>query len=99
MIDGTTPFFREKPRDVAVAEGEPLVLRCSVAADPKAAVTWLKNDLLFMDDSRLTLSDDGEGGHALVIDPAVASDAGLYKVGSVFSLLSAANRIAPSPWE
>ncbi len=81
MIDGESPFFREKPRPVALAEGERLELTCVVASDPKAAVHWLKNDLLFMDDSRLTVSDDGEGRHSLVLDPAVPSDVGLYKVG------------------
>ena len=79
VVDGDAPFFREKPRWTALSEGEPLVLTCLVAGDPKPAVQWMKNDLLFMDDSRLVLSDDGEGRHSLVLDPAVASDAGLYK--------------------
>ena len=46
------PFFREKPRDVALSEGSPLRISCVIASDPKAAVHWLKNDLLFVDDSR-----------------------------------------------
>ena len=32
--------------------GEPLTLTCVIASDPKAAVHWLKNDLIFMEDSR-----------------------------------------------
>ena len=32
--------------------GEPLVLSCLIASEPKAAVHWLKNDLIFMEDSR-----------------------------------------------
>ena len=52
VIDGVLPFFREKPKDVALSEGEPLQLSCLVASEPKAAIHWLKNDLIFMEDSR-----------------------------------------------
>ena len=52
VIDGVVPFFREKPKDVALIEGEPLQLACLVASEPKAAIHWLKNDLIFMEDSR-----------------------------------------------
>ena len=52
VIDGVVPFFREKPKDVALTEGEPLQLSCLVASEPKAAIHWLKNDLIFMEDSR-----------------------------------------------
>ena len=80
MIDGQPPFFRSKPLDVALCEGEPLELSCVVAADPKATIVWLKNELLFMDDSRLTVTTDEKAGTSkLVLDPAVPSDAGLYK--------------------
>merc|ERR1711962_1214325 len=80
VIDGLVPFFREKPKDVALCEGEPLTLRCLVAAEPKAAIHWLKNDLIFMDDSRLHITTTDEGESTLVLDPAMPSDAGLYKV-------------------
>ena len=40
------------PKDVALIEGEPLQLACLVAAEPKSAIHWLKNDLIFMEDSR-----------------------------------------------
>ena len=80
VIDGVPPFFREKPRDLALSEGEPLELTALVAADPKASVQWLKNDLIFMDDSRLNISTDADGRSVLVLDPAMPSDAGLYKV-------------------
>ena len=33
-------------------EGAPLELCCLVDSDPMAAVTWYKNDLIFMDDAR-----------------------------------------------
>jgi hypothetical protein len=52
VIDGTIPFVREKPRDVALCEGAPLELSCLVDSDPMAAVSWYKNDLIFMDDAR-----------------------------------------------
>ena len=55
VIDGLVPFFREKPKDIALIEGEPLQLSCLVAAEPKAAIHWLKNDLIFMEDSRYAL--------------------------------------------
>jgi len=51
-IDGLKPFFREKPKDAAVVEGEALEIACVVAADPPANVQWFKNDLVFVDDSR-----------------------------------------------
>ena len=37
VIDGDSPFFREKPRSVALSEGERLVITCVVASDPKAS--------------------------------------------------------------
>ncbi len=80
MIDGTVPFIREKPRDVALVEGAPLELTCLVESDPLAAVTWYKNDLIFMDDSRLRVINDQNGRSTLCIDPAVQSDVGLYRV-------------------
>ena len=33
-------------------EGAPLEICCLVDSDPMAAVTWYKNDLIFMDDAR-----------------------------------------------
>merc|ERR1719195_2541879 len=80
VIDGTLPFFREKPRDVALSEGEPLELKCLVASEPKSAIHWLKNDLIFMDDSRLRVNTTEDGASTLTLDPAMPSDAGLYKV-------------------
>merc|ERR1711962_997569 len=80
VIDGVMPFFREKPRDVALIEGEPLNLSCLVASDPKAAIQWLKNDLIFMDDSRLKVVNTEDGWSHLTLDPAMPSDAGLYRV-------------------
>merc|ERR1719445_1350029 len=80
VIDGTLPFFREKPRDIALSEGEPLELKCLVASEPKSAIHWLKNDLIFMDDSRLRVNTTEDGASTLTLDPAMPSDAGLYKV-------------------
>ena len=80
VIDGVAPFFREKPKDIALSEGEPLELTCLVASDPKPAIQWLKNDLVFCDDSRLTVKNDDSGRSTLILDPAMPSDVGLYKV-------------------
>ena len=80
VVDGVTPFFREKPLDKALIEGEPLNLSCLVSSDPKAAIQWLKNDLIFMDDSRLRVVNTEDGWSHLTLDPAMPSDAGLYKV-------------------
>merc|ERR1719479_597220 len=66
--------------DVALSEGEPLVLNCLVASEPRSAIHWLKNDLIFMDDSRLKVSTTEDGASTLTLDPAMPSDAGLYKV-------------------
>merc|ERR1712012_320241 len=80
VIDGVTPFFREKPMDLALTEGEPLRISCLVASEPRAAMQWLKNDLIFMDDSRLKVVNTEDGWSHLTLDPAMPSDAGLYKV-------------------
>merc|ERR1719244_817290 len=80
VIDGVTPFFREKPLDMALTEGEPLRISCLVASEPRAAIQWLKNDLIFMDDSRLKITNTEDGWSHLTLDPAMPSDAGLYKV-------------------
>merc|ERR1719225_1730688 len=80
VIDGLVPFFREKPKDIALIEGEPLQLSCLVAAEPKAAIHWLKNDLIFMEDSRLSIVNTEDGHSIFTLNPAAPSDAGLYKV-------------------
>ena len=80
VVDGVTPFFREKPKDQALVEGEPLRISCLVASEPRAAIQWLKNDLIFMDDSRLKIVNTEDGWSHLTLDPAMPSDAGLYKV-------------------
>merc|ERR1719188_1028285 len=80
VIDGVTPFFREKPSDLALTEGEPLRISCLIASEPRAAIQWLKNDLIFMDDSRLKIVNTEDGWSHLTLDPAMPSDAGLYKV-------------------
>merc|ERR1719189_2510596 len=80
VIDGVVPFFREKPKDVALTEGEPLQLSCLVASEPKAAIHWLKNDLIFMEDSRLSIVNTEDGHSIFTLNPAAPSDAGLYKV-------------------
>merc|ERR1712036_112881 len=80
VIDGVTPFLREKPMDLALTEGEPLRISCLVASEPRAAMQWLKNDLIFMDDSRLKVVNTEDGWSHLTLDPAMPSDAGLYKV-------------------
>merc|ERR1711971_856620 len=80
VIDGVTPFFREKPMDLALTEGEPLRISCLVASEPRAAIQWLNNDLIFMDDSRLKIVNTEDGWSHLTLDPAMPSDAGLYRV-------------------
>merc|ERR1711953_221427 len=80
VVDGVTPFFREKPKDQALVEGEPLRISCLAASEPRAAIQWLKNDLIFMDDSRLKIVNTEDGWSHLTLDPAMPSDAGLYRV-------------------
>jgi len=80
VIDGVTPFFREKPMDLALTEGEPLRISAMVAGEPRPAMQWLKNDLIFMDDSRLKVVNTEDGFSHLTLDPAMPSDAGLYRV-------------------
>merc|ERR1719412_1132735 len=75
VVEGVVPFFREKPADIALTEGEPLHLSCLVASEPRAAIQWLKNDLIFMDDSRLKTVNTDDGWSHLTLDPAMPSDA------------------------
>merc|ERR1712045_151521 len=80
VVEGVMPFFREKPTDIALTEGEPLNLSALVSSEPRAAMQWLKNDLIFMDDSRLKVVNTEDGWSHLTLDPAMPSDAGLYRV-------------------
>ncbi|QQP37761.1 Muscle Mline assembly protein unc89like, partial [Caligus rogercresseyi] len=70
VIDGTIPFIREKPRDISLNEGQPLVLTCLAVGDPKPNFQWLKNDFIFTDDSRLTMEKTEDGRCTLTLDPA-----------------------------
>merc|ERR1712088_886685 len=74
------PIIKERRRFTDVIEGEPLQLACLVASEPKAAIHWLKNDLIFMEDSRLSIVNTEDGYSVFTLNPAAPSDAGLYKV-------------------
>jgi len=51
-----------------------------VAAEPRAEIRWFKNDLVFMEDSRLRVINQPDGRSVFILDPAAPSDTGLYKV-------------------
>ena len=55
VIDGVTPSFREKPKDLALTEREPFRISCLIASQPRATIQRLKNDLIFMYKSRLKI--------------------------------------------
>lgn len=56
---GTAPTFKEKLRDVHVAEGEKLLLQCQVSSDPPATITWTLNGKTLKTTKFIILSQEG----------------------------------------
>ena len=71
-------------------------MKCLVASEPKSAIHWLKNDLIFMDDSRLKVTTTEDGASSLTLDPAMPSDAGLYKGKAFTKIYFEAGHLIPN---
>ncbi|XP_046514043.1 myosin light chain kinase, smooth muscle isoform X2 [Equus quagga] len=75
---GTAPTFKEKLKDVHVAEGERLLLQCQVSSDPLATITWMLNGKTLKTTKFIILSQEGPLC-SLSIEKALPEDRGLYK--------------------
>ncbi|XP_023383342.1 myosin light chain kinase, smooth muscle [Pteropus vampyrus] len=75
---GTAPTFKEKLRDVHVAEGEKLLLQCQVSSDPPATITWTLNGKTLKTTKFIILSQEGSLC-SVSIEKALPEDRGLYK--------------------
>ncbi|XP_057552207.1 myosin light chain kinase, smooth muscle isoform X3 [Hippopotamus amphibius kiboko] len=75
---GTAPAFKEKLRDLRVAEGEKLLLQCQVCSDPPAAITWTLNGKTLKTTKFIVLSQEGSLC-SVSIEKALPEDRGSYK--------------------
>ena len=73
-------------------EGAPLELCCLVDSDPMAAVTWYKNDLIFMDDARDDVAEIAKAMELPDIEPTFQA---LWR----FQIVDISSAYGPSgPW-
>nr|XP_020755146.1 myosin light chain kinase, smooth muscle isoform X1 [Odocoileus virginianus texanus] len=75
---GTAPTFKEKLRDLRVAEGQKLLLLCQVSSDPPATITWTLNGKTLKTTKFIVLSQEGSLC-SVSIEKALPEDRGLYK--------------------
>ncbi|XP_020925890.1 myosin light chain kinase, smooth muscle isoform X1 [Sus scrofa] len=75
---GSAPTFKEKLRDLRVAEGEKLLLQCQVSSDPPATITWTLNGKTLKTTKFIVLSQEGSLC-SISIEKALPEDRGLYK--------------------
>ncbi|XP_065561807.1 obscurin-like [Artemia franciscana] len=77
---GKVPFFREKPKTVAIVEDKPIEMSCFVVGDPKPRVEWYKNEVMLLPGSRISIKEDDKGRSILRFESAMSQDVGIYKV-------------------
>ena len=77
---GLAPFFREKPKTVAMVDGEAAQLTCVVMGQPAPSVQWFRNDILIVPDRRVTITQNENGLSILKLNPAYVMDCGVFKV-------------------
>ncbi|XP_026462647.1 obscurin-like [Ctenocephalides felis] len=83
---GKAPFFREKPRNIAIVAGRDAELSCLATGDPKPTLQWFKNESVLMENKRITVTEDEQVFKTLALrstlrfTPAAEFDAGSYKV-------------------
>lgn len=58
---GKAPFFREKPRNIAIVAGRDAELSCLATGDPKPTLQWFKNESVLMENKRITVTEDEQG--------------------------------------
>lgn len=77
--EGQLPFFREKPQDMAITDGEPAQLQCYAVGEPKASVQWFKNDMVLTESKRIKFITEEDGRSVLRFEKACHYDVGIYK--------------------
>lgn len=78
---GLVPFFREKPKTVAMVDNQPVQFSCLAVGEPQPSVQWFKGDVLLLPDQRISIVNNAETGvSTLKLTPAHVYDCGVYKV-------------------
>lgn len=78
--NGRVPFFREKPRTVAMVDNQSVQFSCLAVGEPQPSVQWFKNDVLLLPDLRTSVSYNAATGlSVLKLEPAYLYDCGVYK--------------------
>ncbi|XP_076878675.1 myotilin isoform X2 [Brachyhypopomus gauderio] len=78
------PTFVVKMQNLRVLEGDNVRLECKVSASPSPQIYWKKDkEMLRIDPTRMSLSQDISGRQSLLIDRVVKSDAGWYTVSAI----------------
>ena len=71
-----TVKITEKPHNTLVIEGETVTLACTIS-DPKATVTWIRNNVAIQAGLKYDLKKNG-AFHQLCILNGVPGDSGVY---------------------
>lgn len=78
---GQVPFFRIKPKTVAMVENQAAQFSCLAVGEPTPSVQWFKGDVLLLPDRRISITHNTTTGVSILkIDPAHIYDCGIYKV-------------------
>ncbi|XP_073778678.1 myotilin isoform X2 [Danio rerio] len=78
------PTFVVKMKNSHAMEGDAVRLECKVNASPSPQLYWKKDkEMLRIDHTRMSLSQDSSGKQCLVINPVMKSDAGWYTVSAI----------------
>lgn len=73
------PFFREKLKDTAFAEGKAVTLRVVVIGFPLPTVHWYHHEILLENGPHIRTLNNEDGTCLLTITPATGVEAGEYK--------------------
>ncbi|XP_043203260.1 obscurin-like isoform X2 [Amphibalanus amphitrite] len=78
---GQFPYFREKPFDMAIQEGQAAELSCLAVGNPKPIVQWFRNDVVIGETRRIKILEEAATGRSILrLQPAMDFDQGVYKV-------------------
>ncbi|XP_063046525.1 myotilin [Engraulis encrasicolus] len=78
------PTFVMRMQNVRVIEGDMVRLECQVLASPPPQLFWKKDkEMLRIDPTRMSLTQDSSGQLCLLIDQVKKTDAGWYTVSAI----------------
>ncbi|XP_008312095.1 myosin light chain kinase, smooth muscle-like [Cynoglossus semilaevis] len=72
------PSFQQVLRDVTLPRGATAQFKCRINGYPQPKVTWLHNDKLVPESSRVSMEKDEDGFCSLVLADLELSDSGVY---------------------